>query len=924
MLSRRKKTYPWLKGKEEGIQLLARITRTFDESASLDEAFTKLCAWISEYVHTTGASIYVYDAAQQQFVARFSAGQDEMFRRHAHLTEGDLRQCGVSTAEFGMIAVPASSASHAAAHPFVASCVEQGVATLASLPLMAHARVFGIFLCASRLLHHFSDEDREFFRIASQHIKLATEKTLLIEQFEQEVAAKISQIQASEEKYHVLFEDASDAIISLDFETQRVLESNRQAQLLFGYTKDELLAMTASDFWRQKDEKRLVKQSLQFIKEHRSAKFQERQALRKDGTSIWVEINTSLVEYRGKEAALAIVRDVTRRKQVELEKEVIDAVNNILLSGQPVQEIYRSLSLALAKIVRFDRMDVLLPGKTLHSARMLVSVYEEKTVFNLMDREFSLHNLPIERIFRSREPVIVDYVPKESPIFLAGRPGKPLASSLFFPLMFKDNVIGVLHFGRQSFDHFSAELYDFFHRIAPQIAMTLDNMLLFHTVSEEKAVYKHLIENVHEIVFQADPKGTILFVNHRVQDILGYLPEEITGTNFFACVIPEDLEEAKAAFRLTLRHEQPLSGEFRVFHKNGDMLTISIYTRPIFEEGRTVGMQAIIQDITPPTERFAKPREGLHEIIGRSQKMQEIYDLIVSVAKTDSTILIHGESGTGKELIAQAIHAYSHRQNHPFIVVNCAAYSEHLLESELFGHERGSFTGAHRRKLGRFELAKGGTIFLDEIGEISPHSQLLLLRVLQNKTFERVGGEKTLEADARIVAATNKHLETEMKAGRFREDLFYRLNVILIDVPPLRQRKEDIPHLIEHFRRKYSKSTGKQVLKCAQSTLEILMRYDWFGNVRELENTIERAVVMASGTTLLPEDLPAKLRQGEIIIPENPSKMAVNASLHDHERELILKALQATKWNKYQTAKLLGITRSTLYSKIRKYALDKE
>lgn len=924
MLPRRKKTYPWLKGKEEGIQLLARMGRAFDESVSLDEACVKLCEWIPEYAYVTGASMYLHDAAQRCFTLRFSAGQKDIFLRHPTFSDEALRQCGISSDEFSMATIPALSALQPATLPFVRVCAEHNVQTIASLPLIAHARVYGIMLLVSRFQHHLSEDDLELFGIAGQQVKCAIEKRLLIEQFEQEVAAKVSQIQESEEKYRILFEDASDAIFSLDLDTQRLLEGNRQAQLLLGYDRDELLAMTASDFWQQRDEKRLVKQSLQLVKEQRTVKFLERQLLRKDGTLIWVEINTSIVEYRGKKVVLAIVRDVTHRKQVELEKEVIDAVNTILLSGHSAQEMYHNLSLTLLKIMHFDRLDVLLPGKTLCSARVLVSVYEEQTAFNLLDREFALQNIPIEQIFQTGQPAIVNYTPKELPCFLAGRPGKPLASSLFFPLLFKETVIGVLHFGRQHHDDFSSASYEFLHRIAPQIAMTLDNLLLFHTVDEEKAVYKHLIENVHEIVFQADPKGTILFVNHRVYDILGYLPEEITGTSFFACVIPEDLEDAKAAFRLTLRHEQPLSGEFRVFHKNGSMLTISIYTRPIFEEGRTVGMQAIIQDITPPTERIEKPREGLHEIVGRSPKMQEIYDLIVSVAKTDSTILIHGESGTGKELIAHAIHAYSHRHNHPFIVVNCAAYSEHLLESELFGHERGSFTGAHRRKLGRFELAKGGTIFLDEIGEISPHSQLLLLRVLQNKTFERVGGEKTLEADVRIVAATNKHLETEMKAGRFREDLFYRLNVILIDVPPLRQRKEDIPHLIEHFRRKYSKSTGKQVLKCAQSTMELLMRYDWFGNVRELENTIERAVVMASGTTLLPEDLPVKLRQGEIIISENPSKTVVNASLHDHERDLILKALQATKWNKYQTAKLLDITRSTLYSKIRKYGLDKE
>lgn len=922
VLPRRKKIFPWLKSKDDGIKLLARLTKTFEESASFDAALSAFSAWMADYLDTAGNGIYLWQAGDNRFALFASSGNNALFLRYPHLLLDEFSQCGLSMLEFSTFELPA--AAHLAnAHPMLRACLEAGMASLAGLPLWAHGRLHGMTLLLSARHHHSDDDERAFFRVAAQHVRFAAETSLMIERFEQEAAVKIAQLQESEEKYRVLFEDANDVIFSLDFDTQRIVECNRQAERLLGYTKEELLAMTVKDFWQQADEQRLVQQLLQSLKERRSAKFQERQVRRKDGALVWVEINASIIEYRGKQAIFANLRDVTPRKSAEAEREAIDAVNNALLSGQPIEEVYRAVSRAAAMMFAFDRMDLLLHGNMPRTIRIFFTAQAEKVTFSLTDREVSLAGSPLEQIIRLGKPEIVEYPADAHPHLFAMIDGR-LAESLFFPLLFKEQVIGMLHFGRYARDRFAASCMDFLHRIAPQIAMTIDNMLLFHAVSEEKAVYKHLIENVNEVVFQADPKGTILFVNHRIQDILGYTPEEMTGANFFSCVIPEDLEEAKAAFRLTLRREQPLSGEFRVFHKQGAMLTISIYTRPIFEDGRTVGMQGIIQDITPPAARFAAPREGLHEMVGRSPKMQEIYDLIVSVAQTDSTVLIHGESGTGKELIAQAIHAYSHRQNKPFIVVNCAAYSEHLLESELFGHERGAFTGAHRRKLGRFELAKGGTLFLDEIGEISPHSQILLLRVLQNKTFERVGGEKTLESDVRIVAATNKNLETEMNAKRFREDLFYRLNVIMIEVPPLRQRKEDIPDLIEHFRKKYSKSTGKQVLKCSQSAMELLMRYDWFGNVRELENTIERAVVMASGATILPEDLPAKLRQGVVVIPEEPSAKAnPAASLYEHERDLILKTLQATKWNKYQTAKLLGITRSTLYSKIQKYELDK-
>ncbi|PIE35880.1 hypothetical protein CSA56_02195 [candidate division KSB3 bacterium] len=924
MLTRRKKTRPWLKGKTEGLKLLTQLTQIFDEHTSLEDISRKIGECIALYVHTIGHGIYLYDQEQQHFSCHIS-DENSVFRQYPVLTHNDLEQCGIQPLNLGIISISPSQSELPAQHAFLHTCAQSAIMSVNYVPLIARGEPYGIFLFASKSPHHLDEESISTFSIVMQHMRLATEKILLSEQFENEISAKISQIQGAEEKYREIFEKASDAIVCVDFETQRFLESNRQAETILGHTKHELSTMTVSDFWTASDEKRLVRSLLQRVKTHRALTLQDRQIRRKDGSFLWVEITASVVTYQGKDAALASIRDVSQRKQIEAEKGIVEAVNKALISSHDQPNVYDTFSQTLQQFFSFDRMDLFLPGNEENTARRLVSVQRGKKGTKPDDVEFPLEGLPIEHIFRKGTPRIV-YHDEDDKSFqgLSRILGRQFKTSLFFPLVFKQKVTGVLHFGSKQSRGFSPKYFGFLEQLAPQVAITLDNMLLFRAVNEERAVYKHLIENVNEIVFQADPKGTILFVNHRVKNILGYTPEEITGTNFFACVIPEDLEEAKAAFRLTLRHEQPLSGEYRVFHKNGTMLTISIYTRPIFEEGRTVGMQAIIQDMTPASEHFTVPRDGLHELIGRSHKMQEIYDLIMSVAKTDSTVLIHGESGTGKELIAQAVHASSHRHHKPFIVMNCAAYSEHLLESELFGHERGAFTGAHRRKLGRFELAKGGTIFLDEIGEIPHHSQLLLLRVLQNKTFERVGGEKTLETDVRIVSATNKNLEEEMKAGRFREDLYYRLNVIPIEVPPLRERKEDIPHLVDHFRKKYSINTGKQVVNCAQSTLELLMRYDWYGNVRELENTIERAVVMASGPVLTPNDLPAKLQQEQTVPVEKTHPNVSSTSLYEHERQLILQALQTTNWNKYQTAKMLGINRSTLYSKIQKYGIDSD
>jgi len=309
-------------------------------------------------------------------------------------------------------------------------------------------------------------------------------------------------------------------------------------------------------------------------------------------------------------------------------------------------------------------------------------------------------------------------------------------------------------------------------------------------------------------------------------------------------------------------------------------------------------------------------RYSFGNILGKNSRMQEIYELISDISNTDSTALIQGESGTGKELIARAIHFSSHRKAKPFIVANCSAYSQNLLESELFGHEKGAFTGAIRRKIGRFELAHGGTIFLDEIGEVSPPTQILLLRVLQDHRFERVGGEETLEVDVRVIAATNKNLMEEMKKGTFREDLYYRLNVIPIFVPPLRERRDDIPLLASHFLQKFSQEKGKELTSFSPEVMEIFLDHSWPGNVRELENVIEHAAIIAKRDKILPKDLPQYLLQKPL-----PTQNLV--SLQDYERSLILKTLEETNWNKHQASKRLRINRSTLYGKMRRYGLIK-
>jgi DNA-binding NtrC family response regulator len=346
-------------------------------------------------------------------------------------------------------------------------------------------------------------------------------------------------------------------------------------------------------------------------------------------------------------------------------------------------------------------------------------------------------------------------------------------------------------------------------------------------------------------------------------------------------------------------------------------------TKPFNPEEVSLALHHTIDDLALKRENIylklkLEQRYDHRGIISKSHKMERIFELISTIADTRSTVLIQGESGTGKELIARAIHYESNRGHHPFISVSCAALVDSLLESELFGHEKGAFTDAKTLKRGKFELADGGTLFLDEVGEISPKLQLNLLRVLQEREFHRVGGEETIRVDVRIIAATNRNLEEAVREGAFREDLYYRLNVISIQVPALRERKEDIPILVDHFIGKYNMESGKKVEGVSEEALQILLEHEWPGNVRELENVVERAVIINKGGIILPGDLPPNLNR-----PEDADGPGVfpQKTLQQVEQFHIRQVLAENEWNIQRSARVLGIDRSTLYAKIKRYGL---
>jgi PAS domain S-box-containing protein len=369
----------------------------------------------------------------------------------------------------------------------------------------------------------------------------------------------------------------------------------------------------------------------------------------------------------------------------------------------------------------------------------------------------------------------------------------------------------------------------------------------------------------------------------------------------------------------TLNERRPLMLErMACEHIERPEQVVSLSTAPLQNtDGEFFGAVMVVRDETRlnDLERSLNKRQSFHRMIGKSQKMQEVFGLIENLAQVPSTVLIVGESGTGKELVAEALHLSGPRKNRPLVKVNCAALSDTLLESELFGHVKGSFTGAVKDHVGRFQKADGGTIFLDEIGDISPRMQLRLLRVLQEKEIERIGDSTPVKVDVRIVSATNQDLEEKIRCGEFRQDLYYRLKVITLGLPPLRERKEDIPSMVEHFIRHYNSELGRNLQGVTQEGMQALMDYDWPGNIRQLEHAIEHILIHCKQSVAALDDMPVEIQQSRSLVARPADESG------EQEQQAVLAALDKTAWNKAKAARLLGIDRKTLYRKIEKFQI---
>ncbi|OGW14345.1 MAG: hypothetical protein A2035_04375 [Nitrospirae bacterium GWA2_42_11] len=433
-----------------------------------------------------------------------------------------------------------------------------------------------------------------------------------------------------------------------------------------------------------------------------------------------------------------------------------------------------------------------------------------------------------------------------------------------------------------------------------------------------------ILNNISDGVLTIDLEGRIQYVNRAMQDLLGYPEDELIGKRCENFVKSNICATEDCILKRSLAKKEKISNyETYVADKEGRRIPVNINTDLLYNDSdNLIGIVEVFRDLSQIKELKERLTDvyQFDNIVTKDRRMKEILAILPSVAHSKSIVLIQGESGTGKELIAKAIHNNSARKDKPFIAVNCAAIPDTLIESELFGHVKGSFTGAHQDRIGRFELANHGTIFLDEIGDMSLSTQAKLLRVIQEEKFERVGGTKTISVDVHIIAATNKNLTKAVKEGSFREDLFYRISVFPITLPPLRERKEDIQLLISYFIEKFNKEMGKSINNISPQAMKVLMNYYFPGNIRELRNIIEHAFVCSHGNTILPEHLPREL----VFAEEHIEVTTEGSSLNKVEKEWILKVLEKSGWRYQEAARRLGISRTTLWRKLKAFGLSIE
>jgi len=719
-------------------------------------------------------------------------------------------------------------------------------------------------------------------------------------------------LRKSEERWRSVFENSAIGVALTDL-NGRFLATNHVYQTIVGYTEQELGALCFLDVTHE-DYREANWALITELLEGKRQQFQiEKKYLRKDGSSIWVSNNVSLVPgtERVPRFIMALSEDITQRKRAE---EALQRSEGYLAEAQKLTHtgswatpIPRTETVYWSK--EMYRMFGLDPDSTpLSSMEVAQRMHPEDAPY---------HKCVVEQAIRDRTDFETDFrlLLPNGPAKYIHMVGHPVVNA-------SGDVIELVGTAMDVTEQHEA-------RAALQIA--------FEQIKAEETELRRMTDAIASYIYVLRPDGTALYANQTVLDYIGLTLEDVQREDHRARVLhPEDVERLREERLEALARGKPFELEQRALGKDGKYRWFLVRYNPLRDDQehiiRWYATETDIEDRKQAEERMRDENLALREqidqafmfedIVGASPALQTVLSSIVKVAPTDSTVLITGETGTGKELIARAIHKHSQRSGQAFISVNCASIPSSLIASELFGHEKGAFTGAVQRRQGRFEMAHSGTIFLDEVGELPAETQIALLRVLQERQFERVGGNRIIPTDVRVIAATNRDLTAAIAAGTFRADLFYRLNVFPIEVPPLRKRKEDISMLVEYFVKRYAEKAGKQIRKIDKNTLELCQSYPWPGNIRELQNIVERSVILCSGDTFWIEK--AWLASQEPARQELPGPLP--DTLQNQEKEIIETALAECKGRvagPQGAAAKLGIPRSTLDSKIKQLKIKK-
>ncbi len=717
------------------------------------------------------------------------------------------------------------------------------------------------------------------------------------------------EIKKSEANYRSIFNAANDAIFVHDANTGEILDANQRMCELYGYSVEEVRNLTIADLTFN-GSSASQQAALKWVTRAAAGENQlfEWNAKNSTGQQFFVEVGLRYTPIGDRECVLAVVRDITERKQ---------AVDELRQSEARFGKAFRAnpQPMSITTIVGGVYVDV-------NDSFLAMSGYKREEVIGRSSLELEIWETPSDRAN-----------------FITALEERGSLRNVEAKFRIKDGSLRVLLS--------SAEQMEIGGEMCLLVASSdiTDRMVVQQALRESEERFRNMADTAPVMIWIADANKRVTYFNQQWLEFTGRHIEDEIGDGWADGIYTDDLAHCLDIYNTGFSQRKQFSLEYRLRRFDGDYRWVLDCGTPRFAaDGKFLGYIGSCIDITERKQSEEALREAheelsrlknqleaeniylqqeLHreqsfgDIVGQSDGIKYVLFKINQVAPTDTTVLISGETGTGKELVALAIHRASPRRDRALIKVNCAALSATLIESELFGHEKGAFTGAGTRKTGRFELADGGTIFLDEIGELPLESQSKLLRVIQEGELERVGGTKTVKVNVRIIAATNRNLKVEVQKGTFREDLWYRLNVFPITVPPLRQRKEDIPLMVDHFANRFSKKFGKTIKSIPVSTMQRLQLHSWPGNVRELANVIERAVIHSGGTTLSLVDTFEPL-------PDKPRQET--QSLEDVERDYIIRTLESTGWRiegPYGAAKILGLNPSTLRTRMAKLGIQR-